>query len=896
LRIGPVLVRGTRPPPFAKRPIIAQFVGLSMEAERWQLIEELFGAALELHPEDRKPFLDAACNGDDGLRREVDALLASHSRAGDFIQASAVEDALNIIKKPEPALGKGQRIGPYEVLREIGRGGMGAVYLAARADDQYKKRVAIKLVKRGMDTEDILRRFRNERQILASLDHPNIARLLDGGMTPEGLPFFAMEYVEGLPLIEFCDAARFPIVERLKLFRKICSAVQHAHQNLIVHRDLKPNNILVTSEGEPKLLDFGIAKFLNPELSPQTIAPTAMILRVMTRDYASPEQVRGLPITTASDVYSLGVLLYKLLTGHHPYQFKTLLPGEIERVICERVPERPSAIVTRTETVSAAEGEAVNITPESVGSAREAQPVRLKRALSGDLDNIVLMAMRKEPQRRYASVAEFSEDIRRHLDGLPINARPNVFSYRAAKFVKRNRIAVAAASLILLSLIVGLIATLWQAKQTRRERAKAEEIKSFLVDMLNQSNPLANQSSGAGRETTVSEVLDDAARRLDSGEFSNQPEVKAELEQIIAYSYYGQGKYHVGGKHLQEYIRLLGQLYGEHDPRALVASSISANLLFSKGEMTEAEDVFRQTLPPMRDEQRRGKIKAEDLVMALNNFAYLRRTQGDSKEAESLFREALALNSQIPRDRAGYVNGTTRSTLASTIADQGRFDEALQTAREAVAEERQRGDMINYGFALTIVGGFLTDRADYAEGDASLQEAEAIFRKVLGPSDLWLGDNLRNQAISLYQQQQYAGALSKAGEAQQIYLESFGTHYDHYPTVLIVQGLSLTKTGRPEDGERILREALKIRTESLPKGHYWLAIASSALGECLTIQRRYAEAEPLLVGAYNGLEAAFGDRHFRTIEALKRLVALYEGWGKPALAAPYRAKLPATAP
>jgi serine/threonine protein kinase len=863
-----------------------------MEPRQWQRIEELFGEALEIPPDLRGAFLSKACGSDDALRREVDALLGSHKRAGNFIQAPAVEDALNIIKQPEPTLGKGQRIGPYEVLREIGRGGMGAVYLAARADDQYKKRVAIKLVKRGMDTEDILRRFRNERQILASLDHPNIARLLDGGMTPEGLPFFAMEYVEGLPLIEFCDAARLPIVERLKLFRKICSAVQHAHQNLIVHRDLKPNNILVTAEGEPKLLDFGIAKFLNPELSPQTIAPTAMIMRVMTRDYASPEQVRGLPITTASDVYSLGVLLYKLLTGHHPYQFKTLAPGEVERVICERAPERPSAIVTRTETFSAPEGETVNITPESVSSAREAQPVRLKRALSGDLDNIVLMAMRKEPQRRYTSVAEFSEDIRRHLDGLPVNARPNVFSYRAAKFVRRNRIAVAAASFILLSLIVGIIATLWQAGQTRRERAKAEEIKSFLVGMLNRSNPLANQTTGGGRETTVSEVLDDAARRLDGGEFSSQPEIKAELEQIIAYSYYGQGKYHVGGKHLQEYIKLLRQLYGEHDPRALVASAVSANLLFAKGELTEAEDIFRQTLPPMREEQRRGRIKAEDLVMALNNFAYLRRTQGDSKEAESLFREVLALNAQIPPDRAGYVIGTTRSTLASTIADQGRFDEALQTAREGVAEERQRGDTINYGFALTILGGFLTDRADYTEGDASLQEAEAIFRKALGPSDLWLGDNLRNQAISLYQQQQYAGGLSKAGEAQQIYLESFGTHYDHYPTVLIVQGLSLTKTGRPGDGEKILREALKIRTESLPPGHYWIAEANSALGECLTIQKRYAEAEPLLIDGYNGRRATFGDRHFKTVEAVKRIIALYDGWGKPTLAAQYRALLP----
>jgi serine/threonine protein kinase len=864
-----------------------------MEAERWQRIDEVFAEALEIPPDSRGPFLESACGSDEGLRLEIERLLASHKRAGDFIQAPAVSDALNLIKEREAGLDAGYRVGPYEVIREIGRGGMGTVYLATRADDEYKKLVAIKLVKRGMDTEDILRRFRNERQILASLDHPNIARLFDGGTTPEGLPFFVMEYVEGLGLIDYCDERRLSVVERLKLFRKICSAVQHAHQNLIVHRDLKPNNILITSEGEPKLLDFGIAKFLNPELAPQ-IALTATTMRVMTRDYASPEQVRGLPITTASDVYSLGVLLYKLLTGHHPYQFKTAVPQETERVICERMPERPSAVVSRTETIKSPGGEIV-ITPESVSSTREGQPDRLKRALSGDLDNIILKAMRKEPQRRYTSAAEFSEDIRRHLDGLPVNARPNVFSYRAAKFVKRNRYAVAAASLILLSLIVGMIATVWQAAQTRQERAKAEEIKNFVVQMLNYSNPLEASSGASGGETTVTQALDEAASRLDGGEFSSQPEIRAELQKIIAQSYAGQGRYPLAKTHLLEYVRLIRQMYGEHDPRALIGTAISANLLLvGKGEMAAAEDLFRQILPPIRDAQRRGKIRAEDLASALLNFAYLRRTQGDSMEAESLFREVLALNSQMPPERSSYVNGTTRSTLASTMADQGRFDEALQTARLAVEEKRQRGESLNpsYGFALTVLAGFLIERAQYAEADEILHEAEAIFRKTLRPTSLWLGDNLRNQAISLYQRQEYAEALSKTIEAQKIYLEGFGTHYDHYPTVLIIQGLSLAKTGKPQEGEGVLREALDIRTRSLPKGHYWIASASSALGECLTIERRYAEAEPLLLQGHDGLNTALGPDHYSTKEALKRIVALYEGWNKPALAARYRAAVP----
>src|SRR5262249_232939 len=376
---------------------------------------------------------------------------------------------------------------------------------------------------------------------------------------------------------------------------------------------------------------WGKAKSLTGALSREPLAPPATTVRLMTRDYASPEQVRGLPITTASDIYSLGVLLYRLLTGHPPYQFKSSLPGEIERVICERPPERPSAIVTRPEILNASDGQTVNITPESVSDARECQPARLKRALSGDLDNIILMAMRKEPQRRYATVGEFSEDIRLHLEGSPIIARPNVFRYRAAKFVKRNRVAVSAASVILLSLIAGIVATLWQARLAQRERARAEEIKSFLAETLNNSNPLSGISGSSGRETTVSEVLDEAARRIENGEFSRQPETRAELEYIIGQSYYGQGKYQSARAHLEQYVGLMGQLYRENDAKGLVASASVAGLSFQKGELTEAEGIYRQVLPAMRDEQKTGKIRADDLALALNNCAYLRRTQGDSR-------------------------------------------------------------------------------------------------------------------------------------------------------------------------------------------------------------------------------------------------------------------------
>ena len=375
----------------------------------------------------------------------------------------------------------GVRIGPYRLVKELGRGGMGTVYLAVRSDDAFQKRVALKVLKRGMDTDAIVRRFRNERQILASLDHPNISGLLDGGTTPDGLPYFAMEFVEGQPIDEYCEARHLDTTARLQMFMKICSAVQYAHQNLIIHRDIKPANVLVTADGTPKLLDFGIAKLLNPDLGGQTYAVTAEGSPLMTPEYASPEQVRGEVVTTATDVYSLGVLLYELLTGRRPYQLTSRTPAEIARVVCHSVPERPSTAVTRTWSGT--------INPEAVTTAAEASqmpagnperpkvldPQRLRRRLAGDLDNIVLKALSKEPARRYASVDQFSEDIRRHLSGLPVTARKDTLGYRAAKFVGRNRTVVAAAALIVVALIAGIVGTSWQALAARRERARAEQ-------------------------------------------------------------------------------------------------------------------------------------------------------------------------------------------------------------------------------------------------------------------------------------------------------------------------------------------------------------------------------------------------------------------------------------
>ena len=414
-----------------------------MNPERWQQFKQIVQAALDLPQPERAAYVLEACGDDEELRRDVIALLDSEAQAGAFMDNPAA-DYIPTEEITDSFIGR--RIGAYRIVSEIGTGGMGHVYLAERADE-FKQKVALKLLKREMAYRQLISRFRNERQILAGLDHPCIARLLDGGATEDGHPYFVMEYVEGVTIDHYCANRALSIPERLKLFRHVCSAVQYAHQNLIVHRDLKPGNILVTADGTPKLLDFGIAKLLRPDPAQPTVALTQVGVRMMTPEYASPEQVRGLAITTSTDVYSLGIVLYELLSGHPPYEFKTRSPTEIERVICEQEPPRPSTLA---------------VAP-------------LSHQLAGDLDTIVLKAIEKDPQHRYRSVEQLSEDIRRHLERMPITARPQTLKYRMSKFVRRNRTAVAAAAMVLLSLTGGLIASAWEAHVARLERARAEQ-------------------------------------------------------------------------------------------------------------------------------------------------------------------------------------------------------------------------------------------------------------------------------------------------------------------------------------------------------------------------------------------------------------------------------------
>jgi serine/threonine protein kinase/type II secretory pathway pseudopilin PulG len=659
-----------------------------MTPELWQQINDLFHAALAVDCGERSAVLDKECDGDVALRAKVEALLTSHQEMEGFIAGSVFADAAQILVEDEAQAMIGQHIGLYKISKEIGHGGMGTVYLATRDDDQYEKRVAIKVVKRGMDTDLLLDRFRNERQILASFDHPNIACLLDGGSTENGLPYFIMEYIEGHAIDEYCDDNRLTTAARLELFRIVCSAVQYAHQHLVIHRDIKPTNILVTADGVPKLLDFGIAKLLHDEANP-TNATTAIMLRVMTPEYASPEQVRGDQVTTVSDVYSLGVLLYELLSGHSPYHFKTLLPEEVAKVITASEPERPSAVINRVEEVTTDGRKSRRLTPESVSETREGRPEKLRRKLAGDLDNIVLMAMRKDPLRRYSSVGQFSEDIRLHLEGLPVIARKDTFSYRSAKFIERNKIAVAAAAIIALIVIAGVVATGWEAHVARAERARAEASSARAERRFNEARRLAN--------SLVFEIHD-AIVDLPGSTLARELLVKRALEYLDNLA-----------QEAKDDPSLQRELAGAYEKVGDVqGKTLRANL----GNTSGARESYRKALrirEALVVANPRDSSSRSDLADSYREFGRLLWTASDTAGGlenagkEVMLREALA--SEDPTNlQARYNLGVSHADVGEMLLEQGLTTGAAENLRRALAgfEELSATEPINEKYRAAI--------------------------------------------------------------------------------------------------------------------------------------------------------------------------------------------------
>jgi serine/threonine-protein kinase len=836
--------------------------------ERWQQVKEVLDAALSREGDERARFLEEACGHDPVLRQEVDSLLAS-AHLGEALERPPVDISL----PPEGPSPIGRHIGPYRVVKELGRGGMGAVYLAVRDDDEFKKSVAIKILRPGMDSGDIVRRFRNERQILASIDHPHISRLLDGGSTEEGLPYFVMEYVDGKPIDEYCDTERLSIAERLGLFRQVCAAVHFAHQNLVIHRDLKPGNILVTPDGVPKLLDFGIAKLLNPELVSGPIDPTQFERRLMTPEYASPEQVRGESVTTASDVYSMGVLLYELLTGHRPYRLKDRQLHEIARAVCEEEPTRPSAVIDLVEEVPSPDGTTRRITPESVSAAREGTRERLRRRLKGDLDNVCMMAMRKEPRRRYGSVEQFSEDVGRVLEGLPVRARKPTLSYRSSKFVRRHKSSVAAAVIFFISIAAFSITIVRERNRAEKEAAKAEAISRFLLSTLQSADPVA----GVGRDVTVAEALDQAVKKIDS---SFSPEIKAELEYTIGQTYYHLGRYEEALRLLQASVATLEKSVGDHDPNLAHALEGLALVHDAQGEHVEAASLLERVVAIR--ERNLGSMDP-DVARALGNLAGVYRAQGKYEQAEELYKRALQIEEQVmgPEDPA---TAGTLNNIAGLYAAQSRYAEAEPLFRRSleISEKTLGSEHPTVATLLANLGAVKVDQRKYAEAEPLLLRALSLGEKVLGAEHPSVAKTINNLGGLYVQESRYSDAEPLLRRSLSIAERSRGPQ--HLSVAISLNNLAAVyvEQRRLAEAEPLLWRSLRIAEKALGPEDLFVAKVLNNLGELQGRQARYVEGERLCRRSLEIRQKSLEPNHPDLGSTLENLAGLLAGQGRRA--------------
>ncbi len=815
-----------------------------MSDPEWDQLQEVFLDALELPAEERAAFLERACGDDAGMRAEVESMLAAEEAGGEFtwvdrLAAAAGASAPGGSEPVETELPANHRIGPYRLVRLIGRGGMGRVYLAERDDDQYSQQVALKVVRDDYDTGLLTERFRAERQILARLQHPNISTLLDGGVAEDGRPYLVMQYEPGLPITEYCDEHTLDVRQRLTLFATICDAVHFAHTNLVVHRDLKPSNILVTEDGRPKLLDFGIAKILEGDVD--FTRPVTRDVRMFTPEHAAPEQVMGGAITTATDVYALGVLLYELLVGQRPFRAADTSPLELQRKIQEDSPTRPSEEARRA-AAQGAHDEALVTHPARLRATR---PAAWVQALRGDLDQIVLEALRKEPERRYGSARELAEDVRRYLDGRPVRARPDSVGYRVGKFVRRNRVGVGVAALF-----VGLLATLAvnqtvqasriAAEQERTEAAllEATTVRDFLVDLFEDAN-IGNTTE----RLTAVDLLDRGVRRAD--QLAEQPSAQAAMFNAIGRAYASLAEYEKAEPILERSLELRRQVHGDvHTDVALSLNSLASLIMDARGDYAAVEPLAVEALEIHRQLH---EGPHEDVALGLSTVGALQFRRGALAEARASYREALEI-------------------LQHPAVDD----------RPAVTTM-----MANLGLVTVRLG-------DPVEGERLLREAVDIETGISGSSSAKVATMLNPLAEAMLEQGRLNEAQAVYEDLLELRIEIFGPDHPAVAAVLNNMSVTLRRHERWADAVPYSQRAIDIQRRTQGPDHPLLARGLANLGSTLLRAGRLEEAEPVLVEALPLNLAHWGEDDSRIVNLRRNLVEVYTRLDRPDEAERYR--------
>ncbi len=776
----------------------------------WERVEAAWRAAIDVQPEERRAVLDAACGEDSALRARVEELLTADADSEALIVEAVAFGARRLASESV----SGRRVGPYRLEGEIGRGGTSLVFLARREGAPPEEpSIALKLLDRGAaDGGAVVARFEAERRALSALDHPDIARLLDVGIAEDGRPYVALELVDGLPIDAWCSSRGLDLAARVRLFRRVCSAVHAAHQRLVVHRDLKPGNVLVTPDGAPKLLDFGLAKILG-DSEGLPVDPTATALRALTPAYASPEQVRGEPVSTGTDVYSLGVLLFELATGQRPIRTEGLAPSEVERAICEQAP--------------------------SFATVR----------LPVDLENILRMALRKEPERRYGSVAQLAEDLGRFQDGRPVIARPDTWFYRTGKFVRRHRWSVAAACAFVALALSFAVSSALQSRRLARERDRAERTAGFLVDLFEISDP----SESRGAVVTAREMLDRGAARLRS-ELADEPEVRASLQETIGHVYQNLGLYSGAKPLLLESLATRRRMFPGDHPE--VASSLNrlAVVHALSGDYAAAEPLFREALA-IRERLYGGDHPA--VISSLSNLALLLHDRGDYATAEPLYRRALELDRMHPEpdsaaavnlgllliDRGDYVTAEalvrpalaairsqrgkhhpeiarTLGYLGMALQGQRRWNEAERSFRSALAVDQvlQSGIHPDLGRDLHLLGALLLDKGDLRAAGPPLDRAAAIREQLLPPAHPELAATWECQgrlALARGKPSDLAVAEDRLGRALAAFRTSFPDGHPSTADALVPLAELRLRQGRCREAKALAEEAVALLTAKL---------------------------------------------------------------------------------
>lgn len=812
---------------------------------RWQRLNELFFQAARLQGAERQAFIARETHGDHDLERELLALL----ERGDERRANPLTRTLGsgfaLAPREERSL-VGRVVAKYQLVSILGRGGAGTVFLGERADKQFSGKVAVKVVDRA-NAADLGMRFRAERQILASLNHPNIARLIDAGETEDGQPYLVMEYVEGKPLDQYCDENRLDLRKRLKLFTDICAAVQYAHQNLIIHRDLKPANILVTADGTAKLLDFGIAKLLNRNNVANTASElTRMNERLLTPEYASPEQIIGGAVTTATDVYSLGIVLYRLLSGLRPYDLSgTTSQLEMERSICVADPPRPSANIQRAIQSPPAEGEQP---VAAIAFARSLSPERLRRRLVGDLDAIVMRALRKEPQHRYTSVERLVADIRHYLENEPVQARQGNWVYYTQRFVRRHTTAVvASAGFLIFVVAVAIVMSIQRQniaaalERATHDRERAEKVSNFMLDVFSAADPFTN----FGKEPTARVLLDQAARNIQN-DLSQQPEVRARLLEAIGRSYRRIGQPDRAVAYLQDSLRIQRQL--PHDDLAALGSVVTeiAITLREQGRIDESDGYFSEALDISRHSQGQHSQAYARLLVDLGRLEKLR---SNPTQALKYLEEALRLTRELKGEKDRYI-GEILGDISNVKVWSDDLEGAEQAARASVEiyKSAKEGDpdrvMADYYLADIL---FYRGRVD---------DAAALFERALTARRQLYGTSSRSVADTLAALAQVRIAQGKPEQAEKLTREALAIHQDSGSTAYLQIGYLQTmlatvqmRQNRFKDAEQVLRDTLVMYANNVPRDHQYVASAEHYLGEALLAQSKFHDAEVVLTAA-----------------------------------------------